>query len=70
MINDIETFIIPDMDFNIECEWSGIMGFGKIKLPLIKKVSENISLGVRLGGMGISIGSIIGEKTANLILNK
>ena len=58
------------MDFKIEYEWSGIMGFGKIKLPLIKKVSENISLGVRLGGMGISIGSIIGEKTANLILNK
>ena len=70
LINDIQTFIIPNMDFNIEYEWSGIMGFGKIKLPLIKKVSENISLGVRLGGMGISIGSIIGEKTANLILKK
>jgi len=46
------------------------MGFGKSKLPLIKRVSENISLGVRLGGMGISIGSIVGEKTAELVLGK
>ena len=70
MINDIKTFILPNIDFNIESEWSGIMGFGKNKLPLIKQVSENVVLGVRLSGMGISIGSIVGEKTAELILNK
>ncbi|MFL2611608.1 MAG: NAD(P)/FAD-dependent oxidoreductase [Flavobacteriaceae bacterium] len=70
LINDIKTFILPNIDFNIESEWSGIMGFGKNKLPLIKQVSENVVLGVRLGGMGISIGSIVGEKTAELILNK
>ena len=46
------------------------MGFGKNKLPLIKQMSENVVLGVRLSGMGISIGSIVGEKTADLILNK
>ena len=45
------------------------MGFGKNKLPLIKRMSKNIVLGVRLGGMGISIGSIVGEKTAELIIN-
>ena len=70
LIEDLKTFILPNSDFNIENEWSGIMGFGKSKLPLIKRVSENISLGVRLGGMGISIGSIVGEKTAELVLGK
>ena len=68
LIEDLKVFILPNREFNIESEWSGIMGFGKNKLPLIKKLSENISLGVRLGGMGISIGSIVGEKTAELIL--
>ena len=70
LIDDLRTFILPNSDLNIENEWSGIMGFGKSKLPLIKRVSENISLGVRLGGMGISIGSIVGEKTAELVLGK
>ena len=69
LIEHIKTFILPDINFKIESEWSGIMGFGINKLPLIKRVSENIVLGVRLGGMGISIGSIVGEKTADLIVN-
>ena len=69
LIEHIKTFILPDINFKIESEWSGIMGFGINKLPLIKRVSENIVLGVRLGGMGISIGSIVGEKTADLIIN-
>ena len=70
LIEDLKSFIVPNKDFHIKREWSGIMGFGQNKLPLIKKFSENISLGVRLGGMGISIGSIVGEKTAELILDK
>ena len=70
LIEDLKRFIVPNKDFHIKSEWSGIMGFGQNKLPLIKKFSENISLGVRLGGMGISIGSIVGEKTAELVLRK
>ena len=70
LIEDLKRFIVPNKDFHIKSEWSGIMGFGQNKLPLIKKFSENISLGVRLGGMGISIGSIVGEKTAKLVLDK
>ena len=69
LIEHIKNFILPDINFKIESEWSGIMGFGKNKLPLIKRMSKNIVLGVRLGGMGISIGSIVGEKTADLIIN-
>ena len=70
LIEDLKRFIVPNKDYHIKSEWSGIMGFGQNKLPLIKKFSENISLGVRLGGMGISIGSIVGEKTAELVLDK
>jgi len=50
-------------------EWSGIMAFGKNKTPLVEKIDSNIALGVRLGGMGIAIGSKIGEATAQLLFD-
>jgi len=50
-------------------EWSGIMAFGKNKIPLVEKIDSNIALGVRLGGMGIAIGSKIGEATAQLLFD-
>jgi len=48
-------------------EWSGIMGFGSKKTPLLQKVGDHIAMGVRLGGMGIAIGSKIGKATAELL---
>ena len=48
-------------------EWSGIMAFGKHKMPTIKKHQKNIALGVKLGGMGIAIGSQVGKKLAILL---
>ena len=44
-------------------EWSGIMAFGKTKMPIVKSVSEGVAIGVRIGGMGMAIGSIVGKKT-------
>jgi gamma-glutamylputrescine oxidase len=60
--------IIPNQDFTIDYRWSGTMGVGKEKGPIIKKINLNIAVGVRLGGMGVAIGSLVGEKLA-FILN-
>jgi hypothetical protein len=49
-------------------EWSGIMAFGETKAPIVKHLSDKMVLGVRLGGMGVAIGSIVGEEVAELIL--
>ena len=43
------------------------MGMGGQKKPVIKKVSDNVYCGVRLGGMGIAIGSLVGKELAGLI---
>jgi hypothetical protein len=43
------------------------MGIGAAKKPLVEKVSDNIALAVRMGGMGIAIGSLIGEEGADLL---
>ncbi len=67
LISDLKQFILPDQKFSIEMEWSGIMAFGKDKMPIVKKESNNIAIGVKLGGMGVAIGSKVGEKVAALL---
>jgi gamma-glutamylputrescine oxidase len=62
----LEENILPDTHFEVDYSWSGIMGVGKIKTPIIKQVQENIYCGVRLGGMGIAIGSMVGKELAEL----
>ena len=63
----LKEVILPNQDFKIESRWSGIMGLGNSKTPIIEQISENVSCGVRLGGMGVAIGSLVGTKLAELI---
>ena len=59
--------ILPNQDFKIAHRWSGIMGIGTSKTPIVEAVSENVFCGVRLGGMGVAIGSLVGKELAELI---
>lgn len=61
------TIILPNTEFSVESRWSGIMGVGHQKRPIVKQVSNNVYCGVRLGGMGIAIGSLVGHELAELI---
>ena len=63
----LETTILPNYSFEVDRRWSGIMGVGTQKKPMIKAVSTNVFCGVRLGGMGVAIGSSIGKQLADLI---
>lgn len=63
----LKTTIIPDQKFEIEHTWSGIMGVGNQKKSIVKALSKNVFCGVRLGGMGVAIGSIVGKDLANLV---
>ena len=67
--SDLRSFILPEQDFEIEMEWSGIMAFGTNKVPLIRKLDHHVAMGVRLGGMGIAIGSKVGQATAKLLFD-
>jgi glycine/D-amino acid oxidase-like deaminating enzyme len=60
----LKNIIAPDINFEIEQQWAGIMAFGEVKEPIIEFHSPNVLLGVRCGGMGVAIGTRIGEKLA------
>ena len=67
--NLLKTVIIPGQKFEIERRWAGIMGVGSEKKPIIKHYSTNVVCAVRMGGMGIAIGSLVGKEAAKLISN-
>ncbi|MEM9340677.1 MAG: FAD-dependent oxidoreductase [Bacteroidota bacterium] len=69
LISDLREIILPDHELKIVMEWSGIMAFGKTKEPIIQKVSDNVVVGVKLGGMGVAIGSLVGDEIAQLLLS-
>ncbi len=63
----LQKIILPDLDFEIEHRWSGIMGIGNQKKSIVTQISNHVFCGVRLGGMGIAIGSLIGTELADLL---
>jgi glycine/D-amino acid oxidase-like deaminating enzyme len=63
----LKTTILPNTPFEIEHRWSGIMGVGTQKKAIVKPLSNHVFCGVRLGGMGVAIGSLVGKELAELI---
>jgi glycine/D-amino acid oxidase-like deaminating enzyme len=65
----LHKIILPNSSIEIDMRWSGIMGVGNEKLPIIKYVSKSIAVAIRCNGMGVAMGSLTGEKGATLIFN-
>jgi glycine/D-amino acid oxidase-like deaminating enzyme len=63
----LRTVIIPNTPYEVEMRWSGIMGMGGSKSPIINKIGQNTYCAVRMGGMGIAIGALVGEEAARMI---
>ncbi len=59
--------ILPKLNVEIDYRWSGVMGVGSQKKPIVKQLGKNVSCGVRLGGMGVAIGSLVGKDLADLV---
>ncbi|MFY8108472.1 MAG: NAD(P)/FAD-dependent oxidoreductase [Bacteroidia bacterium] len=69
LISHLKEWIIPQHDFTIERQWTGIMAFGGNKTPFIKRLSNNVVAGVRMNGMGVALSGKIGEELAEMLLN-
>ncbi|MFK7937211.1 MAG: NAD(P)/FAD-dependent oxidoreductase [Saprospiraceae bacterium] len=64
LLNDV---IFPNQDVKIAQWWSGILGVGQEKKSIVRQIEPNIYAAVRMGGMGIAIGTLIGENAAKMI---
>lgn len=60
--------ILPGRDFKIDQRWAGTMGVGTTREPIVKYVSDRVIAAVRLGGMGVAIGSLVGNQAAHLTI--
>jgi glycine/D-amino acid oxidase-like deaminating enzyme len=63
----LQTVILPNKKVEIDQRWSGIMGVGKQKIPVIRQYSDCVFIGVRMGGMGVALGAGVAKKIAGLI---
>ncbi|MTI27545.1 NAD(P)/FAD-dependent oxidoreductase, partial [Fulvivirga kasyanovii] len=68
LLRQLDEIILPDTPYEVDYFWAGIMAFGQNKQPILKQHSDHIYLGVRLGGMGVAIGSRMGEKLAEMMI--
>jgi len=60
--------ILPGQHAGIDYWWSGIMGFGEDITPIVKQIEPNVFCAVRCNGMGVAMGSLVGEEVAELAL--
>jgi glycine/D-amino acid oxidase-like deaminating enzyme len=51
----------------IELRWSGTMGIGSIKKPIIEQVQPNVYCAVRMSGMGVAIAPIVAQRALKLM---
>jgi hypothetical protein len=68
LMDDLANLILPDKKFQVDMEWTGIMGFGEDKFPMIKELESGVFAGIKLGGMGVALGSLVGEELSKLVL--
>lgn len=59
--------VAPGQGAVIDSWWSGILGVGEEKTPIIRRLNDRLVVAVRLGGMGVAIGTLVGDQAAELL---
>ncbi|MDP5169996.1 MAG: FAD-binding oxidoreductase [Bacteroidia bacterium] len=64
----LKEVILPDTPCEITDRWSGILGVGESREPILEEVAPNVVVAVRLGGMGVALGTLLGREAADLLI--
>jgi gamma-glutamylputrescine oxidase len=52
-----ERHLLQNIPYRITDHWTGILGLGPEKKPIIEMISPSVAVAVRMGGMGVAIGN-------------
>jgi len=67
----LKTTLLPSTNFEIDMRWSGIMGMGAVKSPVISATSiPNVFVAARCNGMGVAIGIQVAADLVQLLLKQ
>lgn len=66
LVSVLKNHVLPEKDFTIDFAWAGIMGKGHSKQPIVQRINDRVGVAVRMGGMGVAIGTQIAKHAANL----
>lgn len=59
--------VLPGRDVRVAHRWAGIMAFGPGRAPIVRRVGARTVVAARLGGMGVALGSLVGDEAAALL---
>jgi gamma-glutamylputrescine oxidase len=59
--------VLPGRHYTIEHRWSGIMGVGGEKMPILRAVNDHVFCAVRMSGLGVALAPVVGEKIAEMM---
>ncbi len=65
----LQEHIASTYQYEIEHRWSGVMGFSANKKPVLKKIDENVFMGMACNGMGVALIPLLSEDLCKLVLN-
>ena len=63
----VSRHILPGKQFEITDRWSGIMGVGSEKMPIIKKLSPKIFCAVKMSGMGVALAPVAADTVTDMM---
>ncbi len=66
-LEQIATDFLGIKSFSKAHSWSGIIATGSSKRPIIKRVSVNVTLAVRLGGMGVATAAAVAKNVVRML---
>ncbi len=68
LVQLLKTVICPGQPVEVDSWWTGILGLGPVKKPVVERYSKNVVVAVRLNGMGVAIGTLVGQEGAAMLL--
>jgi glycine/D-amino acid oxidase-like deaminating enzyme len=66
----LREIVLPGRHYTIDTRWSGIMGMGGEKMPIVRAVNDHVFCAVRMHGMGVALAPVIGEQIAAMLTDK